>query len=132
MQKSLTGLKPAYDSDYELFKKITNGSIIKCVVTKPRNILFHRKFFALLNLVFLNQEKYENLEDLLIEIKLKTGHYKEHITTKGIMIYVPKSISFAKMDEYSFDKFYSKVLNILGKLINVNSDELREQVEEFH
>ena len=48
--------KLAYDSDFEKAKKIKPLKEVKCKITQPRNIKFHRKFFALINLVYDNQE----------------------------------------------------------------------------
>jgi hypothetical protein len=132
LTKTPDGLKPFSDTDYELLKKIKIGSTVKAEITKPRNIQFHKKFMALVRLVFDNQDLYDNIEDLLVEFKLKAGQYQEHITTKGKIVYVPKSISFGAMDEYAFGEFYTNALNILGKIINVESETLREQVEGFY
>ena len=45
--KNLNGtLKPAYDSDYESFKKIPLNEIIEIEYKKQRNIRFHRKLFS--------------------------------------------------------------------------------------
>jgi len=132
LTKTPFGLKPYSDTDNDLLKKIKFNEVVKAVITKPRNIQFHKKFMALVRLVFDNQNRYDNIEDLLVEFKLKAGHYQEHITTKGKIIYLPKSISFGAMDEYAFGEFYTNALNILGKIINVDSETLREQVENFY
>ena len=71
------------------------------------------------------------MEDLLTEIKLKTGHYTEHITTKGIVVYIPKSISFAKMDELQFQMFYSKVIDVvLRDFLPMDKNDLDSMVNE--
>lgn len=60
--KNLNGtLKPAYDSDYESFKKIPLNEIIEIEYKKQRNIRFHRKLFSLLNLAYSNQNIFDNL-----------------------------------------------------------------------
>jgi len=102
----------ASQQDYELMRSWRVGDVVKTKMSKPRNGKHHRKAFALFNFIFENQDKYKSLEDLLVEIKLKAGHYKEHITTKGEMIYVPKSISFSKMEQDEFDVFYNKSIDI--------------------
>ncbi len=130
--KTPIGLKAYSDIDADALKKIKIGEVVKAEITKPRNVKFHRKFMALMQLVFENQTQYAVFEDLLIEVKLKTGHYTEHITTNGVLIYVPKSISFASMDEYEFNDFYTKALNILGKLIKIETEDLRKQVDQFY
>ena len=45
-------LVPATEQDEELLKRVRTGEVIACEFTKPRNPLFHRKFFALLNLAY--------------------------------------------------------------------------------
>ena len=46
--RTSTGLRPYTDDDYEEMKKIKVGSIVKANIVRPRNIKFHRKFFALI------------------------------------------------------------------------------------
>jgi len=102
----------ATPQDYALMKAWRVGDEIRVNASKPRNQGHHRKAFALINYIFDNQDRYKTVEDLLVEIKLKAGHYKEHLTTKGQIIYVPKSISFSKMDQVEFNVFYDKVIDI--------------------
>ena len=125
-------LAPFDDAAAQRMAKIKTNEVVRAEITKPRNLLFHKKFMALVRLVFENQERYNSIEDLLVEFKLKVGHYKEHITTDGKIVYVPKSISFSQMDEYEFNEFYNKALNVLGKIIKVDSETLREQIEQFY
>ena len=125
-------LAPFDDADAQRMAKIKTNEVVRAEITKPRNLLFHKKFMALVRLVFENQERYNSIEALLVEFKLKVGHYKEHITTDGKIVYVPKSISFSQMDEYEFNEFYNKALNVLGKIIKVDSETLREQIEQFY
>ena len=50
--KTLSGIKPAYDSDKEAFNKMPFNEVFEIEYKKKRNVKFHRKFFALLNLAF--------------------------------------------------------------------------------
>lgn len=122
---------PSLPQDEEKMDSFKNGDIVQAEIKKPRNIRHHRKFFALVNFVMQNQEQYKNQEDLLVEIKLKTGHYQEHITTKGKLIYVPKSISFSKMDEHEFNLFYSKAIDvcIANFMTGMTPEEVNRQVD---
>ena len=131
LKKVQGSLIPSLPDDEQKLSKWKFGDVLQCEVKKPRNVLFHRKFFALINVVFTNQDKYTNQEDLLTEIKLKTGHYKEHITTKGNVVYLPKSISFAQMDEMEFSMFYSKTIDVVLKnFMPVEETELNRMVDE--
>ena len=109
------GFFPSSDSDFEVCKKFVEGEVYRCEIKKPRNIKFHRKFFALLQYVFENQDKYDNIEDLRVEIELKAGNYIEHITTKGKMVYIPKSLKFERMDNVEFENLYNKAIDVILK-----------------
>jgi len=98
--------------DYELMKAWAVGDVIRSNMRKTRNGGHHCKGFSLINFIFENQDRYATVEDLLVEIKLKAGHYREHITTKGKLVYIPKSIAFAAMDQAEFNIFYDKMIDI--------------------
>jgi len=106
-------LAPSLPTDEEKIAKWKVGDILRAKVNKPRNGKFHRKFFALLNVAFENQDEYSIFEDFRIEVELKCGNYREHVTTKGILIYIPKSIAYAKMDDIEFALLYDKALDII-------------------
>jgi len=122
--------------DHELCKRYKNEDVIECEVRTARNPKHHRKFFVMVNFIFRNQEKFENITDLLIEIKLRTGHYKEHVTARGKLVYIPKSISFAKMDQREFEAFYDRALDVIIKYIlpetwkNKSKESLKAMIDE--
>ena len=125
-------LIPADDECVESMQKVKNGDYIIVEYKPKRNYKFHRKAFALLNLVLQNQDKYKNINDLLVEFKLKVGHYEEHITMKKGIIYIPRSISFSEMDELEFNEIYSKFIDIaLRDFVNMSRAELEAQIINF-
>lgn len=138
-------LIPSSHHDQDQCDKLRAGSEYKINATKARNPDHHRKGFALINLIFNSQERYETMEDLLTELKLKSGWYREHVTTsknpilvsmrkwsgelptmigmrleqflmqleeQSNIVYVPKSISFADMDQLEFEAFYERLIDI--------------------
>ena len=75
MSKTLSGqLKPCYDSDAELLKKIKAGDEVECEIKRPRNLKFHKKLFSLLNLVYSNQELYKDINDLRKDLTIAAGY----------------------------------------------------------
>lgn len=130
--KSLNGsLKPAYDSDYELVKKIPLNEPIIFEWSKPRNYLFHKKFFALINLVYQNQEVYNNIEHLRKDLTISAGYYDLRHNFDGVEIVEAKSISFAKMDELEFSEFYSKILDVVVKWLNIDKQNIIDEIEKY-
>ena len=105
-------LAPSLPDDELALESIKRGEIVTVNVTRSRNSQFNRKFFALLNIVVENTE-YLNTDQILHLLKLKLGHYDEVISTNGKVVYIPRSISFAKMSPDEFSKFYNQSINII-------------------
>lgn len=121
-------LVPSLEEDEEKLLTWKRGDILQVEIKRPRNAAFNRKWRALVRYVFQNQEIYNTEEDLLFELKLKCGHYREHITTKGEIIYDPQSLSFASMDEMEFSMFYNKAIDVILKYF---IDTTKEDVDEI-
>jgi hypothetical protein len=108
--KHLGSLRPA-DPNAEAFLAHTRvGQYVLVEAHRPRNPDHHRKFFAMLNIVLQNQEHYQSIDDLLDVCKLRTGHVKT-IATKIGEVQIPKSISFASMDQTEFEAFYTRAVD---------------------
>lgn len=129
--KTLTGFSPADDEATEAVKKIKLDTVVSCEVKRQRNYQHHKLYFALLNLVIGNHEKYDNTDDLLFEIKLRLG-YCTRIIIDGNVQYKPKSISFKSMDQDTFNKFYSKSLDVILKhFLTGNTEQEINQIVGF-
>lgn len=93
-------------------------ALIEATTKELRNAAMHRKFFALINLVFQNQEIYKTQDQFLEALKIASGHcdfiLAPHPRTRETHLnFVPKSISFAKMDQGEFEAFYDKVCDVI-------------------
>jgi len=123
-------LTPSLPEDEEKLLSWKRGTIVQVEIKRPRNAAFNRKWRALIHYVFTNQSRYQVEEDMLIEIKLKCGHYVEHVTTKGKTVYIPDSLSFESVDEDEFSLFYNKAIDvILAHFIDTTRDDVDEIVE---
>ncbi len=108
-RKHLGRLVPDGHEAEALINSIRQGELVEADIRRPRNLQHHRKFFALLRVVFENQEYYSSTDHLLAACKHATGHV-DVIRTKRGQITIPKSISFAKMDQAEFNDFYDRVV----------------------
>lgn len=127
---------PEYGNDYDEVKKIPADAEVKAIITRPRNIGHHRKFFALLRLVADNlPEELEMLQNttlLLDEIKFQLGHFEMRKNIDGNPYYVVKSINFGSMDQTEFNDFYSRTIDVVLKYLLKGSDRddiMREVIE---
>lgn len=95
-----------------LWKLVPNGQAGIFTLQRKRNPKFHNLAMSFFRRVFENQDKYDTVEGLMLEVKLRCGHYDEHITVNGNVIYVPRSVSFAEMDELEFQTFMQKAIDV--------------------
>ncbi len=129
--RTLSGFKCAYDSDFELSKKIKLGEIYEYDYKKPRNYEFHKKFFGLVNMVFQNQEQYINFEHLRKDLIIESGNYDLRYDLLGVEIRESKSISFASMDEVQFQELYNSVIDVIVKYFHFEKEEILSNVEQY-
>lgn len=131
--KNLNGrLKPAYDSDYESFKKIPLNEIIEIEYKKQRNIRFHRKLFSLLNLAYSNQNIFDNLEDMryCLMLECNLSEIKVNKLT-GEVFKIPKSLQFNKMDEIEFNEVYNTINQYICEWLGVTNEQINEEIEQY-
>jgi len=121
----------AYDSDFEEAKKIKVGEIYVYNYSKPRNLKFHRKFFALIKMLFDNQERYINMDDLRHDLLIASGNYSLRYNFKGEEVIEPLSISFAAMDNDEFEILYNSVVDAIIKYFNFDRQDIATNVEQY-
>ena len=127
--RRLSSLVPADQDSQEALQSLTPGELVEVRIVKARNLEFHKKFMALVRLVFENQEKYRNITLLLTAIKIEAGWYEDGPIVKGVPTYVPKSISFGKMSAAEFHTFYCEALDAICRLLpHLNAVDLAEEV----
>lgn len=134
-----TGFVPLDDNDWEQKKLLRIGSDVRCTISQPRNIKFHRKFFALLTITFDNlpetiqgRTNITSIESLLSAIKIDLGYF-DTVNIKGREIARLRSISFAKMSEQDFERFYNlAITDILSNyLCGTDRQALIDEVRQF-
>jgi hypothetical protein len=126
-KKRLDGsFMPVYDSDKEAVKKIKAGEDVEIDIKRPRNLAFHRKTFSLFNLVFDNQDHYKNLEELRKDLTIEAGYFTKRYNMHGVEIIEAQSISFAAMNQDTFDEYYQRLLDAICN----NYGMLKSDIEE--
>lgn len=126
------GFIPADPEAEEAFAATKVGEVVRMKPAKPRNVLHHRKYWALVNLCAKNADGWtaESLSDYL---KVKTGHFTPMTipVAPDVIIRKPKSISFAAMDQMEFEKFYDRALDVMVRWVvpHIPKQELRDAVE---
>lgn len=124
--------KVAYDSDYEKLKKIKINEPFEFEYKNSRNIKFHRLYFSLLNMVFQNQEMYNNIDHLRRDLTIESGYYDLRVNIHGEEVKEPKSISFASMSQEEFSEYYNAVLDTIVKYFHFDKEDIKNNIEQFY
>lgn len=106
------GLAITDDEGSAVLKKLKPSEEVWCEIKKARNPKHHRQYFALLHLVFENQERYRHFEHFRKAVQIAAGHVDELITLTGEVVLIPKSVDYASLDEIEFSKVFSETMAV--------------------
>ena len=125
LTRTMNGFLPADEQTSEWYRKLKIGDVIHGNFSKYRNIGFHRKYFALLNIGFQNWTpgeidfKYgtpeKNFERFRSDVTILAGFYETTIRLDGSVRVEPMSISFGSMSPEDFETLYSMTIDVLLK-----------------
>jgi len=110
--KTAQGLVYASDDDRDAMSRIGKlGGVIRGEFSAPRNSQFHRKCRVLQDVIYDNQEKFNDKESFREWLKLKTGLYIWMTDPRGKKYPKTKSTAYDKMDEVAHTEWYNKLLD---------------------
>jgi Protein of unknown function (DUF1367) len=134
------GLVPDSAAELESLADLHHGTTYRVELVAPRNPRFHRKLFALLRILFDAWEPppamhagipvardFESFRDMLT---ILAGYHTPYFLLDGSVRLKPKSIAFARMDETTFDRLYSRVIDIALEHVPTSQQLTREQIDE--
>lgn len=137
-------LMPASELDEEMLNNMQEGCMYKAKISKTRNQHFHRKYFAMLDVLYtffdpqitpLNNGMVpkKNRERFRKDLIIATGNYELVVNIKNDVRAEAKSISFASMDEVEFSALYNKTINygIQHIAVGKNRAEIDEWVDQI-
>ena len=128
--RQLNGLSPDNDAARESLVGLKVGTLVEVKISRPRNLGHHRLFWGLCNAIGQSiGVKSEAIADVL---KIRTGHCIT-IQTKSDFYTLPKSISWAKMDQAQFASFFEDCCRLICAewLPHMKPGELRKQIEQM-
>ena len=131
--KHFSSLRPTDQAGEDAIRKLGQGEVVMIEMKRSRNIKHHRMFWALMSLVWENQDtvRYPTVDDLVSAIKIAAGHRTRIELPNGEIGFIPGSIAFHKMDQAAFSDFYDRVCDLIAKhfLPGVSSADLKREVE---
>ena len=134
LQKTLDGkLRPTDDEGDNALRKLKVGSEVWVELRKARNPKHHRQYFALLHLVYDNQERYTSFDHFRAAVQMQAGHVEWIAALDGCAVPLPKSIDYSSLDEIQFSKVFSETMAVCVNdfLKGVELDDLRAEVGRY-
>lgn len=123
------GLVPDGVESSAEFSKIPFGKPVRVEVRQQRNIGHHRLYWAMVQRIAsaVGAEP-ENISDML---KISTGHCMTvHSKTLGT-VRLPRSISFAKMDQTQFHDFFERCVQTIYTEWGIGRDDILSAVSDL-
>lgn len=130
MKRKDGAYSPMDDNDYQASAKLAPGSVVKATV--PRNYKFHKKAFALLQLGFDNQDKFESFEIYRKYQTILAGYFDEVPSKDGEAIPIPKSLAYDAMSAEDFEKWFNATLELIAKQMDTASEKVKAEIESFY
>ena len=130
VKNTLSGLVPLYPNDLEEKKRLKLNETYQVEIKRPRNVQFHRLFFALVNLGHENTQLEMPFEAYRKYVTMKAGFFHVYHTPKG-EFYDAQSIAFSAMDDDQFSEVYSRVLDVIIEDIGAGKEEIENELINF-
>jgi len=106
------------------------GREVMATIKQPRNIDFHRKYFALLGTARSMIDEDYTMEQFRALCIAGAG-YCDFVQGDNGLVAVPRSMSFAAMDETEFDRLYQDTLTFICKKWVMDENQLSQMAEFF-
>lgn len=135
-------LCPSEVDAVSVMQSIKLGDVVSIEIKKSRNYEFHKKWFALIQLMF--EQKFEhfnnieykgtkvlpNFDRFRKDVIIKTGRYTPVFNADGEVRLEADSISFGRMSADEFDKLYSDTVQVaLDLLSNFNEQDITDAID---
>ncbi len=140
MIKTINGCVPANEEEAEKLKAYKLGATIRFQSSEMRNGKFFGKWWALAKVAFdywtetakppeyHGQPVQPNFKKFRKDLTILAGHYHMVTTIKGEVRAEADSLAWGKMDEDTFEKFYSDTIEAVLKNIYGNKAMTEEQL----
>ena len=125
LRRTLGGFAPDKEEDHDACKRLKMGEIVRAEVVRPRNILYFRKWWALVKVGYelweetCPRHQHKGM-DVLPEfdrfrrdVTILAGFAKPVVNVRGELRLEAESIAFGNMTEDRFDALYSATIDVL-------------------
>jgi hypothetical protein len=134
LKRTLNGFVPADEASAEAARRFEIGQTYKGDVVKPRNLKTHRRYWALVDLIYQNSDQFKSKDQVHQYLKIRAGHSTTIISkSTGELFHVADSISFDTLDDIQFYEVYKRMLDVVVQdiLPGVQVDAVQYEIEKL-
>lgn len=121
-------LRPFGRESSEQLSKLPHNKPVYAEIRQPRNGKHHRLFWTLTHRI--GEAVGVDGDAVAHVLKIRTGHVREIRTKRGVEL-MPLSISFAKLDQIAFDKFFNQCLDVITSEWGIARPDILEAVKDL-
>ena len=122
-QRRGPGLFPIDERGEELIAKVPDYDRVAIDIKRSRNARQLALYWSVVHALYEQQERYSSPEALSDAFKICAGLFSSFVLPTGEVVRVPGSISFAKMNQYSFDAFWQRFIKVVCEKVLPRMDE---------
>lgn len=112
----------------ELLSGVKEGGDVFVELWNPRNMVQHRKYFAILNNVVEATGRWASTEALRRDVLLTLGRFDEHVNQlTGEVSKVPHSMKVASMAKAEFEQLYRETIALLTDALGADPEMLTQE-----
>jgi len=137
LQNTAVGLVPLYESDYDEKRKLKAGQVYQAEIKVVRNIKFHRKMWSMLNTAWAllperTQHGFRSFEGFRAYLLVAAGFYEMYYSPRlREFVEIPRSMSFASMDEVEFNDCYERVKDVIWGILSTRVNITQAVFEQY-
>lgn len=98
---------------FSMLLRLEPGEMVQIQTHKTRLGWFHRRHMAMEQAVFETQERFEDFESFRTWLKVGASFVDWYPGPKGGVIPVPRSISYANLEQGDMEQFHADAVNFL-------------------
>jgi hypothetical protein len=114
----IDGLSPAHKKSWRriwrwFLERAEPGEMLEIITHRERLGWYHRKHMAMEQAVFEAQEKFDSFEQFRLWLKVGAGFVDWIAGPKGGVVPIPKSISYAKLEQDDMERVHADIVAFL-------------------
>ena len=120
--KTAGGYVPSNNEAQKQYDKDNYGDLVECRMISIRCPAEHRRFFVMIGEAFDYANSKRTRNHFRTDLTFEAGFYEVRVNHTGKTYAVAESLSYANMNNETFQKVHSRVLDVIIRTLNFDHD----------